>query len=273
MIAEKETEALYLGNEISWIETEKIMPNRSQPRTVFDAEGLNELAESIQKYGILQPLTVRELRERSIFSSFQYELVTGERRLRAAKLIGMEKAPCIVIKTDAKTSAELAIIENLHRKDLNIFEEAAAIASLIEIYHMTQEQVAKKLSMTQAGVANKLRLLRLEKHEREQVLTNKLSERHARALLRIKNPSLRQCILSHIVRHSLNVKQTEDYIDQKLSAEKREDKQQEARVIDYKTMLKTIEKAVEYTRNGGARVKTQCSETDSDIIYTISIPK
>lgn len=271
MIAEKET--LYAENVISWIETEKIMPNRSQPRTVFDAEGLNELAESIQKYGILQPLTVRELRERSVFSSFQYELVTGERRLRAAKLIGMEKTPCIVIKSDEKTSAELAIIENLHRKDLNIFEEAAAIASLIEIHHMTQEQVAKKLSLTQAGVANKLRLLRLEKHEREQILSNKLTERHARALLRIKSPSLRQCILSHIIRHSLNVKQTEEYVEQKLNTSESGEKQAGARVIDYKTMIKAIEKAVEYTRNGGTRVKTQRSETDTDIIYTISVPK
>ena len=148
--AEK-TKEIYTKGELMWVDTEKIMPNRAQPRTVFDREALNELALSIEKYGILQPLSIRENPDKSVFSHFQYELIAGERRLRAAKSLNIKKVPCILIESDTKTSAALAIIENVHRKDLNIFEEASAIASLIDMYKLTQEQIAERLSLTQAG--------------------------------------------------------------------------------------------------------------------------
>lgn len=266
--------------ELLWVKTDKIMPNPAQPRTVFDAEALNDLAESIKKYGILQPLSIRSNPDKSKFSHFQYELVAGERRLRAAKLLGMEQVPCILIESDTKTSAALAIIENLHRKDLNIFEEASAIAALIDIYHLTQEQIAAQLSLTQAAVANKLRLLRLSEDEKALILSNNLTERHARALLRIKNPSLRLAILAHIIRHNLNVTQSEAYIATKLpdvlvrsKAEEKAENRPSALNKGYKNLIRNIEKAIESTRNHGGNVKTQQTETDSDIIYTISIPK
>ena len=281
--AETKTKAIYKTEELIWIDTETIMPNRGQPRTVFDTEALNDLAESIKQYGVLQPLSVRINPEKSRFSSFQYELIAGERRLRAAKLLGMKKVPCVLIESDTKTSAALAIIENLHRKDLNIFEEAGAIAALIEIYHLTQEQIAVKLSLTQAAVANKLRLLRLTETERSIILENGLTERHARALLRLKTHSQRLTVLEHIVNNSLNVKQSEDLIEQRLTNEQehtavvtvQNTTEQIAALHDNtrKKLVKYIEKAVERSRSAGIRVKTQQTETDSDIILSISIPK
>lgn len=258
--------------EVIYIETETIMPNRAQPRTYFDAEGLNELAESIKRYGILQPLTVRKIADNSPFSHFQYELIAGERRLRAAKLLKMEKIPCILMESDTKTSAALAIIENLHRRDLNVFEEASAIASLIDIYHLTQEQVASKLSMTQAGVANKLRLLKLSSEEKQLILSENLTERHARALLRIKNPEKRAKMLHKIINNALNVKQTEDLIESELATESGE-QPKELSKKDQKSLIHTIERAIAHTRNSGIKVKTKQSETDSEIIFVISIEK
>jgi len=251
MVTEAKIKEIYQTSEIIWVKTETIMPNRAQPRTVFDAEGLNELAESIKKYGILQPLTVRINPEKSQFSNFQYELIAGERRLRASKLIGLQKVPCVVIESDTKTSAALAIIENLHRKDLGIFEEASAIASLIEIHKLTQEQIASKLSLTQAAVANKLRLLRLTEEEKEVIAANNLTERHARALLRLKNPSMRLAVLNHIVRNNLNVKQSEDYIERKLAPSDdavKEPSKPKDQSTERKNLINSIKKAIEITR-------------------------
>ena len=276
MTNEAKIKEIYQTSEIIWVKTETIMPNRAQPRTVFDAEGLNELAESIKKYGILQPLTVRINPEKSQFSNFQYELIAGERRLRASKLLGLQKVPCVVIESDTKTSAALAIIENLHRKDLGIFEEASAIASLIEIHKLTQEQIASKLSLTQAAVANKLRLLRLTEEEKEVIAANNLTERHARALLRLKNPSMRLAVLNHIVRNNLNVKQSEDYIERKLAPSDdaaKEPSKPKDQSTERKNLINSIKKAIEITRSSGIRVKTQQTETDNDIVFTISIPK
>lgn len=328
MQAELKSKDIYTQSDMIWIDTEKIMPNRSQPRTVFDAEALNELAESIKKYGILQPLSVRSNPEKSEFSSFQYELIAGERRLRAAKLLGIKKVPCILIESDTKTSAALAIIENLHRKDLNIFEEAYAIASLIKIYKLTQEQVAAKLSITQAAIANKLRLLKLSEEHRALITNNGLTERHARAIIRIKSENARTEALNYIIAHNLNVKQTEELVAKKLGLTVSEEKkpgisgkigENNAKSTDIavsewqltenkddvieatntfekntnpfaydhsnqtcptdraqrarRSLVFNLDKQIEQTRSKGIRVKTQQTETDSEIIYTITIPK
>ncbi len=255
--------------KVVFIPVESIMPNRCQPRTQFEQESLQRLSKSIKEYGIIQPLTVRENPEKSTYSSFQYELIAGERRLRAAKLIGIKEVPCIIIQSDTKKSAELAIIENLHRDDLNIFEEAAAIASLIALHKLTQEQIAIQLSLTQASIANKLRLLKLTDYERSLILSNGLTERHARALLRLKSSEERQKTLTHIVSNSLNVKQTEEYIEKLISPSVPEQR----RAYNYQTLISGITRAVESTRNSGLTVRTLQTETDSDIIYTIQIPK
>ncbi len=266
----KQPEIITKTTEIINIPTETILPNRSQPRTSFETESLHRLAESIRQYGILQPLTVRKLPEKA-YSVFKYELIAGERRLRASKLLEMETVPCIIISTDTQTSAALAIIENLHRDDLNIFEEASAIASLIELHKLTQEQIAQQLSLTQAAIANKLRLLKLSEPEKAIILTNNLSERHARALLKIKSQDDRKKALSHIIKNSLNVKQSEVYIENTLTPTETPPRSQTLR--DYRILISNISKAVESTRNNGIGVKTAQTETETEIIYTISITK
>lgn len=256
--------------EITEIPIETILPNRSQPRTHFEQETLKGLSESIAKYGMLQPLTVRKISEKSRFSIFQYELIAGERRLRASKLLGLTTVPCIIIDTDTKTSAALAIIENLHRDNLNVFEEAAAIASLIELHNLTQEEIAAELSLTQSAIANKLRLLRLSEAEKAVILDNNLTERHARALLKIKDISQRADILTHIVKNELNVKQSEEYIEKVLFPEQKEENNH---LFDYKNLISTIKRAVENTRKHGTEIKTSRTETDTEVIYTISVTK
>lgn len=282
VVKNNETKAKFENKEVIYIEPETIMPNRAQPRTYFDSEGLNELAESISRYGILQPLTVRRVQDSCKYSHFRYELIAGERRLRAAKLLNLEKVPCILMESDAKTSAALAIIENLHRRDLNVFEEASAIASLIDIYKLTQEQVAAKLSMTQAAVANKLRLLRLSSEEQQLILKNNLTERHARALLRLKDAEKRKKVLQKIIENSLNVKQTEECIEkmlpqptQDITADTASNERipTETTAKQRKNLIKSITNAIARHRADGANIKTRQTETDSEIIITVAISK
>ena len=157
---------------------EKIAPNPYQPRKYFDENAINSLAESISRYGVIQPISVRQ-------TSDGYELVAGERRLRAARVAGLSEIPCIIIKAGEKSSAQLAITVNLQRCDLDIFEEAQALERLLSAANMTQSQLALELCMSQSAVANKLRLLRLDENTRQIVRKHGLSERHARALLRV----------------------------------------------------------------------------------------
>jgi ParB family chromosome partitioning protein len=210
------------SNEIHQINVDDIVPNRAQPRNAFNQNAIARLADSIRRYGILQPLTVRKvmlplsggkgLHETN--PSVIYELVAGERRLRAAKLAELCEVPCIIINTDDATSAELAIIENLLRENLNMFEQAEAFARLINEFQLTQEEAARRVSMSQSAVANKLRILRLLPEERERILSAGLTERHARALLKLETPALRSEVLDQIVSRKMNVSSTEAYIDQ-----------------------------------------------------------
>lgn len=254
---------------VRYIHTDEIMPNRAQPRRVFDNESLWKLAENIKMHGILQPITVKKCVKSSEHSIFKYELIAGERRLRASRLIGMTEVPCILLEIDEKESAELAIIENLHREDLNMFEEAAAIAALIDLHSLTQEEIAERLSVTQAAVANKLRLLRLTEAERAVILANGMAERHARALLRIKDGVLRSEVLGHIAANGLNVKQAEQYIERVIMP----DQVAEVRKRGYKGYIDTIRRAVEGLRSIGGEAKTACAETKDAYVYTITIRK
>jgi ParB family chromosome partitioning protein len=202
------------------ISVEDIIPNRAQPRTAFNQNAIARLADSIRRYGILQPLTVRKVMlpltapSPDVQPPVMYELIAGERRLRAAKLAELTTVPCIIINTDDATSAELAIIENLLRENLNMFEQAEAFYRLIHEFHLTQEEAARRVCMSQSAVANKLRILRLLPEEREQILGAGLTERHARALLKIGDPRVRADVLRHIIEHRLNVSATETYIEE-----------------------------------------------------------
>jgi len=190
-----------------------IGPNRSQPRADFNNDALIKLSASIKRYGILQPLTVKKVND----SVFEYELIAGERRLRAARMLELYSVPCIVLYANDETSAELAIIENLMREGLNMFEMAYGLRNLCEDYGLTQEEVAKRMSMSQSAVANKIRLLRLTFDEQQAIMQYSLTERHARALLRLDDPNKRMAVILKIVENELTVKETEDYIESILS--------------------------------------------------------
>ena len=190
-------------NKISEIPIIKIRPNKAQPRKLFSEDELKSLSRSIAENGILQPVTVRKI------SATEYELVAGERRLRASALAGLKKVPCIIVKCTDKESAVYALLENLQRADLGIFEEARGISRLIRRYGLTQEQAAEKLGKTQSTIANKLRLLRLSSEEQEWIEKSGLSERHARALLKLDNENARRDVLSQVITEGLNVSQTE----------------------------------------------------------------
>ena len=219
---------------VLFIPVDRIRPNRAQPRNRFDTNTMIRLADSVRRYGILQPLTVRIPPRQSsdddvvITHAPVYELIAGERRLRAAKLAGLTHVPCVLASADDHLSAELAIIENLLREDLNMFEQARAFGRLILQFSLTQEQVARKMSMSQSAVANKLRLLRLKDAEQRAILDGGLTERHARALLRLPADERRGEAICHIVEHHLNVAATEEYIDSCLKSLRKKEKQEES---------------------------------------------
>lgn len=199
-----------ISSHVLQIKVDDIRPNRAQPRSDFDNNSIIRLADSIRRYGIIQPLTVRKSDNEDIYA---YELVAGERRLRAARMLGYFTVPCIVIEADEKMSAEMAIIENLLRKDLNMFEQAYGFKKLIDNYGLTQDEVARKMSLSQSAVANKIRLLRLSDEEQKLILENDLSERHARALLKIESQQIRLEAIKHIASLSLNVVNAEQYVE------------------------------------------------------------
>ena len=198
------------GKRVLLLPAADIRPNPRQPRRVFEEAGLRELASSIRRHGILQPLTVRRMPE-------GWELIAGERRLRAARMAGLETVPCIEATADDGESALLALVENLQRQDLHYFEEAAAIAAYLKETGATQEETAAQLGRSPSALANKLRLLRLSPACREILVQNGLTERHARALLRLEDEEERLSAVRHLADRQLNVAQAEQYIEHRLA--------------------------------------------------------
>ena len=186
------------------INLEKIVPNRFQPRKTFN-EDISELAESIRAHGVLQPITVRPLGEK-------FEIVMGERRYRACEKLGMQKIPCMVVEMNDREAMEVALIENLQRQDLNPIEEALSYKRILEAGYVTQEQLAQRIGKSQSTIANKLRLLSLDKEVQEALLKNEISERHARSLLRLENKELQKLLLKRIIAEKLTVKKTDEEI-------------------------------------------------------------
>ncbi len=258
-------------NKVLMVSTIQIRPNKTQPRRNFDEDALKSLSQSIVENGILQPLTVRRI------NNTEFELIAGERRLRAAIMAGLSKVPCVVHACNDKESAVLALIENLQRTDLNMFEEGRGIARLIRKYNLTQEQAAIKLGKKQSTIANKLRLLRLSFEEQEWILTANLSERHARALLRISDESLRREALSRIITENLSVGASEALVTDLLMKRKpREPERKGDRKVvvrDVRIFVNTINKAVDTMRLSGINAISRRSETDDYIEYTVKIPK
>ncbi|MBQ4556956.1 MAG: ParB/RepB/Spo0J family partition protein [Clostridia bacterium] len=256
----------------------RILPNPAQPRKYFDSNETLRLADSIRIHGILQPLCVRKPVSEEDIESFNgiYELISGERRLRAAKLLGLSEVPCIIIEADSLKSAELAIIENLQREDLNIFEEASAIAALINLYGLTQEEVAAKLSSSQSYVANKLRLLRFDEFEQKMIIEKHLTERHARALLRISDLKMRKATLETIIERGYNVADTEGFVSKlvdETSADKEPKKIRSALVKDIRIFYNTLDRAVDIMNRAGINAKTHKKDLGDMFEITVRIPK
>ena len=273
MQALKSQTALRRGG-IVYLRTDELTPNPVQPRKRFDDESLEELSGSIKSYGILNPLTVR-------LRCGKYELVAGERRLRAAKLAGLEEVPCILIDVNMEDASLIALVENLQRRDLDFIEEALGISQLIRMFGMSQEEAARRIGKSQSAVANKLRLLKLPSDVLESLRQNGLTERHGRALLRLPNPVAQRAALEYIVDNGLTVAATDAYIDALLSApeeaeQKDEEKPEKRRTFvlkDVRVFLNTLSRSIDLMTQGGIDAGIQREETDDSLILTISIPK
>lgn len=202
--------------EIVLVSLDDIIPNRFQPRLSFDEQGLNELAESIKQHGIIQPLVLRKIGDK-------YEIIAGERRYKASYIAGLTEVPAVIINLNDNESAEVAIVENIQRKDLSPIEEAKSYKKLLDRGYLTQDQLATRMGKTQATISNKLRLLNLDDEVQKALLNNKISERHARSMLRVENKVLQREILKDIIDNRLNVRDTEELISEKLGEKKKDE--------------------------------------------------
>ena len=252
--------------EVYEIPQDLIIPNPNQPRKRFDFDGLEELAQSIRENGILQPITVRSTQDK------KFELIAGERRLRAARLVGMTKIPALVIDVQQKDSALFALIENLQRQDLSFFEEAEAIETLITDYKMSRDDVAKKLSIAQSTLSNKLRILKLPEEMRFRLAKAGLTERHARALLSLEDDAQRERALSIMIDRHLNVQESERMIEQMLSRNSKTRTNLRG-LRDVRLFINTLNHAVDTIRRAGVDADTARSETEEYIEYIVRIPK
>ena len=251
------------------VPVDDISPNPVQPRKVFRDADLMELSCSIAEYGILNPLTVR-------LRNGRYELVAGERRLRAAKLAGLSEVPCILLDVGLEEASLLALIENLQRRDLDFIEEANGISQLIRMFGMSQEEAARRLGKSQSAVANKLRLLRLPQDVLDSLRSNGLTERHGRALLRLDSADKQRDALEQIIRRDMTVAMTDIYIDALLEAEKEQEKSEQKRTFimkDVRVFMNTILHGLDLMKQGGIAAGMKRQETENELILTISIPK
>ena len=249
------------------LKPDDILVKVDQPRQTFDEYELTRLADSNKENGILQPLIVRPE------AGGKYRLIAGERRLRAAKSLRMKKVPCIIRKTDDLTADLYTIIENLQRSDLNVFEEAEGISRLIFCHGLTQAEVADKLGIAQSTLSNKLRILRLDKDLRERIAAARLTERHARALLRIPEEDRREA-LDVIIAKRLTLHETEEYIEKRLSPPPvKAEPIRKCVVSDVRLFANSLSKMVDTMRSGGVDAKTRRVETEQFIEYTVVINK
>lgn len=269
------------ARQIVQIRVDDIRPNRAQPRAEFDQNSIIRLADSIRRYGILQPLTVRRSDPEDIYG---YELIAGERRLRAVKMLGFLTVPCVIMDVSEQTSAELAIIENLLREDLNMFEQAYGFKKLIENHELTQEEVARRMSLSQSAVANKLRLLRLTFEEQKLILEYGLSERHARALLKMEENTKRLDTIHKIAEEKMTVQETELYIESLLNHKepsKNSDAEEESAKKKSKTasgsdreirdLMQSLHKRVDEWSKSGRKASLQVAERNGYVELTVSL--
>jgi len=259
--------------EVQQVNIDEICANPFQPRKTFSDESLQELASSIKEFGIIQPLLVRKM-------AAGYELIAGERRLRAARLAGLSTVPVITKEINDKEMAELAMIENLQREDLHFLEEAEGFQQLIANFGFTQEELAKRVGKNQSTIANKLRLLKLSPELRATLVAQNLTERHARALLKLDDPELQKNILDTVRQKGLNVRETESLIEETLAKISREmtknaaPKQNIVKIIkDVRIFLNTINNVVAEMKKTGLNIKVQQEQDEDYIVLNLRIPK
>ena len=252
---------LFESTKVLFLPIAAISPNPDQPRTCFSREGLEELAASIQELGVLQPLSVRRSKNGG------YELISGERRLRASRMAGLTEVPCILVSVDSQGSSLLALVENLQRRDLNFVEEATALAKLIETYHLSQEEAARRIGKSQSAVANKLRLLRLPPDVLTLLRERGCTERHARALLQ-------RMAARHVAEQGLTVARTEEYVEALLHpADKPARKKPTFVIKDVRLFLNTVTRGLSMMKSAGVQANCKRQETEDSILLTITIPK
>jgi len=256
---------LFDSGRVIFLPVEVISPNPEQPRRHFDPEQLEELAASIREMGLLQPLTVRR-------RDGNWELVAGERRLRACKLAGLSQVPCLSIAVDDRSSSLLALVENLQRRDLDFWEEALALRRLIDEWGLSQEECAQRIGKSQSAVANKLRLLKLPQEVLELLRDHRCSERHARALLPLEDGELQRKAAGQVVKLGLTVAQTEALVGKLLSASPKK-KKPTFILKDVRLFLNTISRSMDLMRSAGVDAKCQREDREGEICLTIRIPK
>lgn len=245
---------------------DSITPSENQPRRNFDEYELSLLADSIKQNGLLQPVSVRK-------SENGYELIAGERRLRASKMAGLNSVPALVYEISREAAAVYTLIENLQREDLSPFDEAEGIKRLITVYKVSQCDAAERLGIAQSTLSNKLRILRLSEEQRKRIEAASLSERHARALLKISEDK-RDSVLDKIIADALTVKETENLVEELLSGPKKTTTPlRRGAVGDVRLFANSLKKIVDTMSKTGYTVKTKKSETDSYIEYTVRIDK
>lgn len=258
--------------EIKYIQIADIRPNPYQPRKTFNQKALEELSQSIKSYGVIQPISVRHLNGRS------YELIAGERRLRASELAELDEIPAIIVEYKDKESAMIALIENLQREDLNFIEEADAYSNLILDHGFTQQEIAFKMGKSQSTIANKLRILKLPDDIKKSLIENGLTERHGRALLKLSEDDLKREILEKVIKNGLNVSKTEALVDDILDdltkiEEVDEPKANIKGLINIRIYLNTIKKAFSAITDTGLEAEYKEVDKGDHVQVIVKIPK
>lgn len=257
--------------EVKYIPISIIKPNPYQPRKDFNQRALEELSQSIKSYGVIQPISVRQIKEDS------YELIAGERRLRASELAELQEIPAIIVDYRDKESALIALMENLQREDLNFIEEAEGYYNLIEDHGFTQQEIAEKMGKNQSTIANKLRLLKLPDDIKKDLLKYNLTERHGRALLKLNDDDLKRKILERVVKNELNVNKTEELVngilDDLTKKEENEVKQNIKGLISIRIYLNTIKKAFSAIKDTGIKAEYKEVDKGDHVEVVVKIPK
>jgi ParB family chromosome partitioning protein len=258
---------------ITYVGIDLIRPNPYQPRKQFNKLALEELCGSIKQYGVLQPINIRKI------SLSTYELVAGERRLRAAIMAGLNEIPCIVINVDDNDSAVMALIENLQREDLSYMEEAEGYSNLINEHGFTQEELAQKIGKSQSTIANKIRLLKLPPLVKKILADNNLTERHARALLKLHDEQLQLKVLKLVCERGLNVKKTEELVERAIDRyskdirQKPSDRKVTKAIKDVRIFVNTIKQAIEIMKQSGVNAKAAQIDRGDYIEFVVRVPK